>query len=586
MASSEDFKLPQYVKRGIEHFKKLKPFAFNSTDEIATILTWVRPNEPDDIKTYRILIFQNELLSPYNKIMVKFNGINKADGFSVNFPDPILQTATGEDLQSYTENTYPYYGGFQYWFWNKRFKSFITDANSWTIVMPAKAPESDAQYGMPVCFFVFSEYILDFKDNEYVSWFSGKSRAEHSDKYEFDTVSYRHFKKGQDTQGNENWVLYDEIENPTGILTACRAGGYPEEVIEGRDIYTSILSPIAPFFTKAMNILSDEDGARINHMHPMMVVHETDPCATCNGTGFERALTADNNGRFPAYVCSACKGERYPSSPFGKLSIRPALNGEVATPNPAAYYVERPIELLKFISQVIKEKVKGGFQALGFDYMDEVPINQSGIAKEYDRSEGEYSMHRMAMTVAEHLQALYYYMAAWRQPALGQKKWQEQVPSIVIPEKFDIVTSDVVRGEMEAMKNAGFNNQLIGEMQMKFAKKKFGEKSKQYLRTKAMAQLDPFPSATLADKITMQNSPAVDLKDIYTSLNLDKLLNMAEEQDEDFYKKDVFTQRALIQGIADNNLPSAFMSRSTPNRNDNSGFEIGSSGLNYPQFGE
>jgi hypothetical protein len=101
-----------------------------------------------------------------------------------------------------------------------------------------------------------------------------------------------------------------------------------------------------------------------------------------------------------------------------------------------------------------------------------------------------------------------------------------------------------------------------------------------------MAQLDPFPSATLADKITMQNSPAVDLKDIYTSLNLDKLLNMAEEQDEDFYKKDVFTQRALIQGIADNNLPSAFMSRSTPNRNDNSGFEIGSSGLNYPQFGE
>jgi hypothetical protein len=195
-------------------------------------------------------------------------------------------------------------------------------------------------------------------------------------------------------------------------------------------------------------------------------------------------------------------------------------------------------------------------------------------------------MFRMFMTVAEHMQALYYYMAAWRQPALGQKKWQEQVPSIVGPEKFDIVTSDVVRGEMEAMKNAGFNNQLIGEMQMKFAKKKFGEKSKQYLRTKAMAQLDPFPSATLADKITMQNSPAVDLKDIYTSLNLDKLLNMAEEQDEDFYKKDVFTQRALIQGIADNNLPSAFMSRSTPNRNDTSGFEIGSSGLNYPQFGE
>ena len=581
----ENFELPKYVKRGIEHFKKLKPFAFNSTEEIDTILRWVRPNEPEDIKRYRLLIFQNELLSPYNKILVKFNGINKADGYAVSFPEAMIETATGEDLKTYTEEKYPYYGGFTNWFWNKRFKSFITDANSWTIVLPNTAPESDAQYGLPVCFFVFSEYILDFKDNEYVTWFSGKSRNDHDHKYEFDTTSYRHYKRYTDNEGKQSWNLYEEIPNPTGILTACRAGGYPEEVIEGRDIFTSILSPIAPFFIKAMNILSDEDGARINHMHPLMVVHETDPCAKCNGTGYERALAPDANGKTSLYVCSGCNGERYPSSPFGKLSIRPALNGEAPVPNPAAYYIERPIELLKFIPEVIKDKVKGGFKALGFDFMDEVPLDQSGIAKAYDRSEGEYSMHRMAMVVAEHLQALYYYMASWRQPALGQKKWMAQVPSIVIPERFDIVTSDIVRGEMEAMKTAGFSNQLIAQMQQKFAKKKFGEKSKQYLRTKAMSELDPFPSATLADKITMQNSPAVDIKDIYTSLNLDKLLNQAEEADPEFYDKDVFTQRSLIQGIAESNLPRALMSRSTPNRNDNSGFEVGSSGLNYPEFG-
>jgi len=584
----KSFEQPKYIIRAIEHFRKLKPFAYNSTNEIARILTWIRPNEPDDIKAYRIRVFQNELLSPYNKIVIKFNGIKKAEGFSINFPEQLSDTATGEDLKNYTENIYPYYGGFPNWFWNKRFKSFITDANSWTIVAPEQNPESDAMYGMPVCFFVFSENIIDFKDGEYVSWFEGEIFAQAKRMYEFDKKSFRIFIKQTNADNANEWQLEYEIINQTGILTACRAGGFPEEVIEGRDVFTSIIAPIAPFFIKAMNVLSDEDGARINHLHPYLVVHETDPCAVCGGTGWQRDQVPNANGKFGIIVCTACNGERYPSSPFGKLTVRPPLNGEQPVPNPAAYYVERPIELLKYISEIIKDKVAGGFQALGFDFMYQVPLNQSGVAKEFDRTEGEYAMYRMAMVIAEHLQMLYYFMASWRQPALGDAKWKQQVPEIVLPEKFDIVTSDIVRQEMEAMGKAGITPEMTNNMQLIYAKKKFGENSKEYKKILASTQLDPFSSYKLDDKIKLQNSPAIDIKDIYTSLNLPKLLNMAEEQDPEFYEKDIFTQRALIQGIAQNNLPRVLMSRSTPNNFENGNFEVGSSGLNnnaIPNYG-
>jgi len=541
---------------------KMAPFADNKHWE--GLVERQYPNEPDDIKTYRKEVFDNPTTSPYGNILLKFQSLNRVAKFKPHFPEAPSYLSEENNLEYYCNHLEEYDGveNATLWDWMfvSRLKSLLSYGNSFTVVIPKgeseanemNAPQPMIVYSDEVRYFDIEEGII-FRKQDYVycvDYF-------HVAKYEIEHT--------QDAKGVPGIRLITEwaIPNPIQCLPIVQAKGKKKAEYEHATTYEALLSDVRPALNRLIKQSTSRDALEALHLYGEKVMPEEEPCVTCGGSGqvqgvFPDANCTDANGiTTPRYDrCGTCGGGgKVAASPFRNHVYRTGLPGEQPLPNPPVYYVDKPEFPLKYTQEAFEKAIANAYESVGLGFMADIPLDQSGKAKEVDRSESEGSMNVVANFLVNHYRNVAYLIALWRYyPALesDKKSIVAMVPTVPIPERFDVVTADLIQAEINASTDARAKLLLQAEKD----KKQFGESSNQYKVSQLVYELHPLPSLTTDDILAGKASNTIADNDAFLALNIVKIANQLLEQDAEILEKSYAEKQNALTPIIASMKPS------------------------------
>jgi hypothetical protein len=161
----------------------------------------------------------------------------------------------------------------------------------------------------------------------------------------------------------------------------------------------------------------------------------------------------------------------------------------------------------------------------------------------------------VANFIVNHYRNVAYLIALWRYyPALesDKKSIVAMVPTVFIPERFDVVTADLIQAEINASTDARAKLLLQAEKD----KKQFGESSNQYKVSQLVYELHPLPSLTTDDILAGKASNTIADNDAFLALNIVKIANQLLEQDAEILEKSYAEKQTALTPIIASMKPS------------------------------
>jgi hypothetical protein len=284
------------------------------------------------------------------------------------------------------------------------------------------------------------------------------------------------------------------------------------------------------------------------------------PCKTCNGTGYRTNIQRERTD------CRDCNGSgRASSTPFSLLEINidriSAVNPNPSVPPiPPAGYIERPIDSVKLFQEDILAKEFQGFKAIGLEILGQIPANQSGIAKEFDRKE----LNTFCYSVCVHLVAVYRiavyhilfqrYNSLFASALIDNEKVKAALPELTIPTDFDVLTSAVLGDMLAKARAGGFNPIIINGIEMDYVEKLYGENSTKKIYLQILSTLDPLPFKSVDEKTMLLQSSGCTKLDYILSANLASFVTQLINDNPDWAEKEMKEQRADVIRMAEAKL--------------------------------
>lgn len=529
------YKRQDIYKERVEYSNRIKRLI--TKDFVKELLGQRHPSEDEFIREHRLQNFRLITLPYYDKILKGVSRIGNAAQFTTTFPE-MAGVPENETLEAYCTLNYPEFDSVNNWLFTYGLKAIMQEPNGVAVVMPAKFAESEQEYQKPVIFCIEAYEVIHF-DSELLI-------------FEYEDVYYAidRTEIAIVTKSNKGVNITPIYTHNFGEIPAFWLGG--ERVVEEEMLYASFVDGIVENFTEALVQYSDLQGGLKNHIYPQKHVFVTDECSTCNGSG--KIYNGENN---TSITCNGCNGSGYvkPSGVYGVVVQRPSHVGEMGDiPFPAAAYVTTPIDGVQFLSEQIQKNLHDGLAAVSFEFIHETPATQSGVAKEYDRTELDVFISNIARHLVQNiLKPAYWYISKWRYGVrynMNETALNEIQPKIAIPRKFDIIGASILENEIRSAKEAGVDGKTIAAMQVLLAEKKFEDN--EYLRNLAVLaiKLNPFIDKTV-DEIAMLNSiGAVTREDVIIHSNINDFTKRALEQYPEFMAFHYTRQRAILQGYA------------------------------------
>jgi hypothetical protein len=172
------------------------------------------------------------------------------------------------------------------------------------------------------------------------------------------------------------------------------------------------------------------------------------------------------------------------------------------------------------------------------------PVEQSGIAKAYDRQE----INSFIGAVAQHLirkilNPTFWYIVLYRykynNPQISVGVLNELTPKVTIPKFFDILPPDFIASELQMQKAAGMSQNIVAATEHEYQMKRFVGNVEARRRYELTRLADPLPAYSLSEKESIRMSGACTLEDYVLSVNLDRYITLAETEDYTFWDDSV-----------------------------------------------
>ena len=513
------------------------------------LITDRRPRESEKVRDYRQTIYKNITKSTIKKVLNTLVKIYKAPDWKISYdrtPTP-SGIPKAERLNEYAEKNYPGFGSLKNWAATFMTKQIIKDANAVVVVMPVDLELPDNEYLKPVANIIPSEKVFRFKENDHLLY-----EAEEKTTYMVD---------GRPIQGDVYYLFQDgmfskllQIDSdrnfrkvdirPYPVIPFFRIGGEITDVVEGSIIYESFISGMLPYLDEAAREYSDLQASVVQHLYPLMWFMAGQDCKKCNGTG----LVA-REGKNVA--CAKCKGEgTMPRSPYTDITVKQKAFDEGTPVTPPAGEVAKSTAITELQSERVDNHLYNALSSLNMEFLSRVDASQSGIAKEFDREELNTYIGGIARHIVENvLKPVYKIVAAWRYSGVFEK-FEELIPSIAVPEKFDIVTDRMLIAELEKGKEAQIDPVIRSEVEIDYAEKRFrtDEKSRQLIITSK--RHNPFPGLTQGEIDEKVLSGSVSKIDAIMSAYIVSFVTQASIEDPEFLTSGFAEQRAKLIEMA------------------------------------
>ena len=485
---------------------------------------------------------------------MSLNKIRKSSDWNIRYDTSKVSPKINEDetLQHYCEYNYPFYSSVTNWLFNICLKNYLIDSNALCVVIPLDVFIAENEILKPFGLIFNSDNILHYKQDEFAIVMSTDQAT-----YNYKGVEYNNGKiyYAIDTVRIQKWVQNDpsgnivmeyEYNHNFGKLPAFKLKGIFKRAYDTDILYQSKISTMIPHLKEAVREYSDLQAGVVNHLHPTMWAYANEECKDCLGTGKVKSGTR-------SITCSKCKGEGNKIvNPYSMIMVKPPIPGQANVPTPPAGEIPKQIDIIKLQNERVNDHIYKSLASINMEFLAEVPLSQSGVAKEVDKDELNNFVHSVAEDLISILDNLYYFINLYRNKIRigNDKELMAQLPVISVPERYDIISGAYLLDELQRAKTAGLNASIIKNMEIEYANKKFNYDPQVKDSMELVYRLDPFPAISQDDKMAMLMNKGITTVDYIISCNINKFVTRAIMENANFasltYEKqlDVLTSYA------------------------------------------
>ena len=521
-----------------------------------------RPSESLMIKEYREKIYVPITEPTVSKVITSLSKIRRSQDWAINY-DPVgvparVAAREGETLQDYCETHYPYFTSITNWVFSVLLRNMLLDANGIQVVWPLNRQPAQTEFLRPFSYIFNSDQVLDFSMDDYAVLLSTDTYY-YKDKdlndregiviYVVDTqYIQRWVQVGLDKSMSLDW----SYEHQLGFAPIKRLGGVFYRSYDNIYLYKSRIKGMAPRLNEAVRIYSDLQAEIVQHVHSEKWLYSQTECRHCNGKGKEPNLSDIGSDK----TCSQCDGVGYiPTSPYKNMVLRPSTNLEKdSIPTPPAGYIQKSdvALMVEKIRDLVNEQLYEALSAINMEFLAQVPLNQSGKAKEVDKDELNNFVHSIAEDIIGNMDWLYAVINEYRYKDFvpNPEERRKMLPEIAVPEKFDLLSSALLLDDLAKAKNGNINPVVLNEMQIEYAAKKFYSDHRVKDELVTIFELDPFPNISQDDKMTMLSNDGITLADYVISCNIQQFVRRAMNEDEEFASREMPERKKVIEKYA------------------------------------
>jgi len=513
-----------------------------------------RPNESAEIKEYRHKIYQNVFKSTTTRILTSLGKARKAEGFNIVWPVDNSKIPTDYKLKRYATEEMPLINSIVDWGFETLLKMMLMDANAICVVVPLNKDASEEEWKQPF------PHIFDSDDVQYVNYLAGlvvlkgekeKYTGINGGKYDaevFWVIDKMKIEKWVQQDANKNFRLVDTWEHGLDEMPCFTLGGVAVKTEDGCILYESFIQGIVAWMNEAVREYSDLQAEVVQHVHSTFWAIASQDCTKCQGAG-----QIATKGGFVPCKAEGCNKGKINVSPFSNIVIQQsALNPSMNIPTPPAGYVQKDIEIVKVQWERIKEHIYNALASINMQFLDNVPLAQSGIAKSVDRDELDNFVHSVTMRNMRNIEHIIYLSARIRyRDLLSKEEIRELLPEFRIPMSFDLMNSSYLISEIDSARKASVSPLILSELEKQLAAKKFQDDPDIHAMVEAQFDLDPLLGVSQDDKMTMLQNNGISQTDYVISCNLPRYIQIAFENVQGFRDLTLQLKRMEITKLAE-----------------------------------
>lgn len=455
-----------------------------------------RPGESDTVKNYRFKIYKSKTKRAVTKVLNALQKIRKSTDWKIDYPSEANpKIAEGETLKDYMELNFSKYTSFTNYVFSIALKYIAYDANAITLWVPSNRNKEDNEYYKPVPIIFTSDQVIDYlfdEDGNMTIVLLSKEKVKLANSQPgsvYYTVDATTIQKFEQVNSDQLYTMAWEFKHELGFLPIVTMEGQEYESANYLCSYTSRLYPMIPDLDEAAREYSDVQASVVQHLHPLLWIMNNQECIKCKGSG---EIPVQNAAPIK---CPSCKGTgRPPFNPYEFFSVKAANAGETQIPVPPAGEIPKQLGIVELQDKRVRDHIHDSFSAIGMEILDAVPLNQSGVAKEIDRSEPDAFINSFGEDLVRYMDDGYFIVNEYRYKGIitDEKKRKEQLPFIAVPAKFDLITEGMIMQEINNLVNSKADPAFIRAATIDLINKKYDNDDEEKERLLMKIELDPF----------------------------------------------------------------------------------------------
>lgn len=516
-----------------------------------------RPNESENIVKYRKKNYLPKTKQPCFKVLNSLKKIVKSQDWKIDYSKSENPKVVGEEtLEQYCEKKYPVFKSVENWLYSLATKQLISDPNGLFYVEPVSWEIENGEKYDPVAKFVSTPDVLAYRHNEIALFKSqhvntvtdsnGKKRG--LPIYILMTPTIFAFVK----EINLERDLQIEIKSSTMTeMYAFKSGGVLNKMEMGEAIYDSFIDPMIPSLDSVAGESSDLQAEVVQNIYSTMWYYSGNDCKECVGTGL-----VNKNGEQTS--CSKCEGNgRMLKSPFKDFVIGKDAIGDSGVPTPPGGYLTKPTDMVSLQDLRIKNHIFDALASLNMEFLAQTPLNESGKAKEVDRDELNNFVYGVAYHLVENIANPVYRMIndlRYGVIVADPKEREEMLPSIAVPEKYDLLSANNLLENFQKATESGIDNSIRDEYEVDIINKVFNNQPEVRDRLLLIKTLDPLRGIDDDEKTQLFNSAIITKEDYVLSTYINVFVDELLKTNDKFIEMDTENQLLELRKLAETKI--------------------------------
>lgn len=513
-----------------------------------------RPGESVPIMDYRRTNYLPITKIPCHKISNSLKKIIKSQDWEIDYTHSDFPAAlpNKETLQYYCEEDYPFFDSIENWASSYGLNQLYKDPNAIIVIIPMNLDKDVGDFYRPYSYVISSRKVYDYSQNEFVVY--EEKEDEMIDEIRLlkiittDAI-YEAFRGKQ----KDEYIINLICKHDLGYLPAFILGGIPLKISNKKPLYESFLSPILPELDAVAGESSDLTAEVVQHIYSTMWYFAGQECNTCHGTGLVVKAGKET-------ACDQCDGVgRLQKSPYKDLMLTPGAFDQNQTPVPPMGYVTKPTDIVQLQDKRIVQHIYNALSAINMEFLVNIPLNQSGKAKEVDRDELNNFVYTIAYHLVENiLNPIYFFINEWRfkdfSATSNPETREKMLPNINIPERYDLLTENIIADQYAQAITNKFSDEVIENLEMEYVSKRFNNHPEILERVKVKKELDPFVGYNNEQKQTLLLTDGALKKDVIKSIYINYFITQAIIDNKDFLKMEHNQQEKIIEKYVDDKM--------------------------------